>query len=365
MTPPVSPPAAPLGELTARALVGAWRVSPPAPTLTADQLASLVPHLSATGTAALAWWAIRDHDGLAGSEAGATLRDSYRLQTLHTRLHELRLAAALDLTASLGIDPLLLKGWGIARAYPDRGLRPCGDVDLAVPAAEHLRLQHVLDTRPRDGDWIDVDLEHRFLTTDGTPLTTLNARATQVALDGRQVRVPGPEDQLRLVCVHYLRAGGFQPRALCDVALLLETRPAAFDWDIVLGDARHRQWVTVAAGLAERLLGADLTGTPLQGATVPAWVGRHVLEGFGTPAGTAPTWLPPFRPTLNPADLAEQLRLRWNTDGLATTLHHRRPIPARSPAGSRALDLAYRAAAMLLPVRLQRARRDGSPELAG
>jgi hypothetical protein len=360
---PPSPAA--LGALTARTLVGAWRAAPPAPTLTPDELEALVPHLLATGTAGLAWWAVKDDERLAQSDAGRTLRDSFRMQVLHRRLHELRLAAVLDLTASLGLDPLLLKGWSVARAYPSLGLRPCGDVDLVVPATEHVRLQRALDERPRDDDWIDVDLEHRFLTTDGTPLRTLQARAVHVPLDGRAVRIACPEDQLRLVCVHYLRAGGFQPRALCDIALLLETRPAAFDWEIALGDTRQRQWVTVAAGLAERLLGADLSGTPLQGATVPAWVGRHVLEGFGTTSGSFPTWLPPFRPTLNPAALAAQLRARCATDGLATTLHHRRPIPARGPLANQCYDLAYRAVAMAVPVRMKRARRDGSPELAG
>jgi len=30
-----------------------------------------------------------------------------------------------------GVEPILGKGWAIARLYPERGMRPYGDIDLA------------------------------------------------------------------------------------------------------------------------------------------------------------------------------------------------------------------------------------------
>lgn len=364
--PDALPPAA-LGALTAKALRGAWRATPPPPAIDAGEAALLAPHLQLSGLSGLLWWAMKDIPALADGEHGVTFRDVFHRQALDQRLHEVKLGVVLDLAHRLGLDPLLLKGWTVARRYPSPGLRPCGDVDLVVPAAEHVRFQQALNARPHDRDWIDVDLEHRFLTADATPVSTLIARSTRVPVEGREVHVAGAADQLRLVAIHYLRAGGWQPRALCDVALLLETAPPDIDWDVVLGDRLHRNWVTVAAGLAADLLGADLSRTPLHDAAsaVPTWVRQHVIHGFGTTPAEHHGWHAPLRPTLRPTVLAAQLRERWPPDGLDVTLHHRRRISPRSPRGAQAYDAAYRAAAMALPVRLRRARRDGSPEVAG
>jgi hypothetical protein len=353
--------------LATRALRRAWRGTPPATALTVEELATITPHLHATGTSGLAWWALKDDADLAATRDGHALRESFRTIALHTGLHELRLAKVLDVADATGIEPLLLKGWSMARAYPSPGLRPCGDVDLAVPADDHARFASALANRDVDRDWINVDLEHRFLSADGTPLEVLLQRSQRVALGDRHVRIAGPADQLRLVCVHYLRAGGWSLRALCDVALLLDTAPRDLDWDVALGDHRHRQWVSVAAGLAADLLGADLSGTPLVGAEskVPAWVRTHVLRGLGTTAMDHDDGhLPPFRATLNPTRLLTQLKARWPDDGLEVTIHHRRRIPRRSSAGSKCFDVAYRAVAFAAPVAMRRARRDGSPELA-
>lgn len=355
-----------LGALTAKALRGSWRAVPPVSALSLTELEAVTPHMHATGTSGLVWWTIRNDAKLNASVAAPELLARFRTLALDLALHEVRLAAALDLAAAAGAEPLLLKGWSVARLYPSPGLRPCGDVDLAVPAAVHTDLQQALDTRPADRDWIDVDLEHRFLTADGTPLRELMARSRRVPLGDREVPVLGEADQLRLVCVHYLRAGGWPVRALCDVALLLEAAPADLDWDVVLKTALHRGWVLVAAGLAERLLGADLTGTPVTGAghRVPSWVVQHVLAGFGTTAAAHNLRHAPFNLAAQPAELVRQLRERWPADGLDLALHHRRPVPKHSPVGLRAYDLAYRGAAFVAPVKMRRARRDGSPEVA-
>lgn len=355
-----------LGFLTAAALRGAWRAAPPPPAIGERELDAVADHLLGNGLGGLAWWAVRSDPGLASSSHAAALQDTFRMQALHRGLHEVKLTKVLGLADDLGLDPLLLKGWSVARRYPSPGLRSCGDVDLAVAAADHDRLQQALDRREHDRDWIDVDLEHRFLTADATPLRVLVERAITVDVGDRTVRVAGPADQLRLVAVHYLRAGGWHARGLCDVALLLETASADLDWDVVLRDPLHRQWVTIAAGLAADLLGADLRATPLTGAdhAVPPWVREHVLRGFGTPAAAHHSWHAPLRLTLRPSEIGRQVRSRWPPDGLAVTLHHRRRISARSPRGAQVFDAAYRAAAMALPVKLARARRDGSPEVA-
>ena len=78
MNPPdgasVSPSTVRLGTLTARALRGAWRATPP--TLGADELELIAPHLLATGTAGLAWWAIKDDEALNQAPPQACCRTS-------------------------------------------------------------------------------------------------------------------------------------------------------------------------------------------------------------------------------------------------------------------------------------------------
>ena len=162
------------------------------------------------------------------------------------------------------------------------------------------------------------------------------------------VRILGPEDELRLACIHYLRAGGFRALSLCDVALLIETRPAQLDWSLVLPAGRVGAWVMVAAALARDVLGADPGGTPLAAARAPAWVHAHVVRRF---ADTADTRRPP--PTLvytvRPTALARQLRARWPPDALELTIYYRRAIRRRRPIHLQLYDVASRAAAKAVP----------------
>ncbi len=349
----------PLGVLTARALRGAWRVEPPPTTLSRADLDRVVPHLLATGTGALGWRAVRGDPDLAETPPAQRLADAHRLHRLHAGLHDRRLDAVLDLCDGLGIDPLLVKGWTIARRYPERGLRPYGDIDLVLPRAEQARLGRSLSTLGHDARTGEVDLLHAFVLSDGDGIEALNARSRRVPFGERSVRVLSVEDELRLVCLHYLRAGGWRSLSLCDVALVFEARCTGLDWTLVLPDARRSQWVYVAAGLAEDLLGTDLSGTPLDGAEreVPAWARRHVLRGFAdTPVDRRAA--PRFAPTANPASLLRQARERW-PDALELTLHHRRAVARHVPGHLVAYDVAARALTYLTPIDRSRFR-DGS-----
>src|SRR5205814_891640 len=76
--------------------------------------------------------------------------------------------------------------------------------------------------------------------------------------------VLGPEDHLRLLCLHMLVHGVCRPLWLCDIGAALESRPAEFDWRWFLsGDPRRTRWALCALGLAHELLGARLQDTPV------------------------------------------------------------------------------------------------------
>ena len=54
------------------------------------------------------------------------------------------------------LDALLVKGWAIARHYPDPGLRHYGDLDLCVRAKDYSRAAELLEGEVAKEVWIDL-----------------------------------------------------------------------------------------------------------------------------------------------------------------------------------------------------------------
>ena len=291
------------GERVSALLTGAWRPAPPAPAT--DDVADLVPLLIRTGVGALAWWRLRASAPSASPALGA-LRQTYRMQALHARLHEDRITLAFELLRTAGVEPLLVKGWAAARLYPHPGLRPYGDVDLLVRPEQRDRAAAALSGP--DGQRCRVDLHDRIQQLD-TPIGALFERSQRVPLGTMHVRVPGAEDHLALLCLHMLRHGAWRPVWLCDIAAASEALPAGADWARGLrGDARRTHWIACALGLAGRLLGARVEAHGA--ARLPRWLPRAVLAQWGRDEHYMAT------PTMgfalrHPRLLAAAVRLRW------------------------------------------------------
>ena len=175
-----------------------------------------------------------------------------------------------------------MKGWAIARLYPDPHIRPSSDVDLCVRRADY-RAARVALAHPSDRI-LPVDLHRGFGTLDEEDEAILFRRSVLVDCSGVPMRVLAPEDHLRVLCYHMLRHGASRPLWLCDVALALEVRPPDFDWTRCLGPSpRVANWVTCAIGLARRLLGARVHDTPLSAhaGRLPRWLAPTVLRQWG------------------------------------------------------------------------------------
>src|SRR5207249_8403384 len=114
------------GLLIAQMLTGGWRHSPPPLHLCLDDLRRLAPLILQLGTAALVWRRIGSSD-LGLSSPGFELRQAYRLSSLQSVLHVRAVVQNVALLRSAGVEPLLAKGWAVARLYPEAGLRPHGD----------------------------------------------------------------------------------------------------------------------------------------------------------------------------------------------------------------------------------------------
>ena len=295
-----------MGSLLATALRGAWREPPPPVAMSADELGEIAPLLLETGGGALGWWRFR-HSPLATSPAGERLKMAYRLHTLQAAVHERDIARVVDRLRSVGLDPVLAKGWAIARLYPETGLRPYGDIDLLVgpEAFSGARLPTGLSGAP-------VDFHRRFAELDDRPLDELYRRSQLVSLGDVDVRILGAEDHLRFSCLHLLKHGFWRPTWLCDVGVALDCLPADFDWDYFLdGKDRRSRWVVCVLLVAQQLLGARLDGLPAGGTPLelPDWLIPSVLAAWES--GHPPYQRAFISYLRRPAGVMQAVRQRW------------------------------------------------------
>jgi hypothetical protein len=175
-----------------------------------------------------------------------------------------------------------VKGWAVARLYPEPGLRPYGDIDLFVRPEWHAPAKAVLANARMVGT--PVDLHTCFSDMPDRSPDQLYDRSQPVELNGVTVRVPGMEDHLRLLCLHLLRHGARRPLWLCDVGAILDALPADFDRAYCLqGERLRSDWVVAVLQLARELLGARLDGwsEDILGGHVPRWLVQSLLDVWG------------------------------------------------------------------------------------
>jgi hypothetical protein len=76
---------------------------------------------------------------------------------LSALIHEREIADVLALLRAEGIEPVLVKGWAIARLYPDAGLRPYGDIDLCIRPDQFAQAGRALEClEDIDGHYVDL-----------------------------------------------------------------------------------------------------------------------------------------------------------------------------------------------------------------
>ena len=269
------------------------------------------PLLLGTGAGSLGWWRVRSSE-LRTSAAAHELRQAYRHYTLQNARAEHQIVQAITLLRSAGVEPLLVKGWAVARLYPERGLRPYGDIDLCVRPEQHTAAVAALAAPTAEP--VVVDLHKGLAQLHRPSLDDVYGRSQLVRLGDIDVRILGPEDHLRYICVHMLCHGLHRALWLCDVAVVLESLPVDFDWEYLLqGDRRRAGWVASTVCLAHQLLGARLDGIPVgeRDRHVPRWLLPSVLSQWSMKEHyilDSPSIAYSFR---HPAHLVRALRLRW------------------------------------------------------
>ena len=312
-----------LGRLVAISLEGSWRTSPPAEfQLSTEEFEEVTPLLYDSGAAALGWWRVRG-TALRETPSGELLHQAFRLLALQANIHQTKIQKLFRLMRAAGVEPMLLKGWGIARLYPQPALRPYGDFDLFVRPRDSRVARRVIESEAARGSW--VDLHSRLDELPETSAEDLFARSKLVECGDEQVRVPGDEDHFALLAIHLLKHGAWRPSWLCDLGLLLESMTADFDWNLCLGQNKRRaNWILSAIGLAHELVGAEIAGEEIaaKAREIPAWLARSVLKEWETPFAIDQPPMShraPMRSYLrHPRGFLSDLAHRWPNPILAT-----------------------------------------------
>ncbi len=278
-----------------------------------------MPLLFETGAAALAWRRI-SHLGLESYKAAQQLHEAHRFYKLRAAINRREIARIFNLLREHSIEPVLVKGWAIARHYAEPSARPCGDIDLCVRKEEHAKALSLLQSRKPI--LFHVDLHREFNSLDDRSFDELTSRSELVELEGEQIRVLSAEDHLRVLCFHFLREGGWRALWLCDIAAALESRPANFDWDLCMGRKRQRaNWVACAIKLAHELIGAKIDDTPatVRDVKLPRWLVPSILKEWEVRSMSERHRTPTMTTALSrPLSMLKGLRHHWPTPVEAT-----------------------------------------------
>lgn len=156
-----------------------------------------------------------------------------------------------------GIQPVLMKGAGLAALYPDPSMRQWGDIDLFVGKEQYHPACSVMRETFPGALKFDEELDHYKhynIIADGVSIETHRVsvsmkhpiderryakmeqfgmgHAERLEVSGLEVRVPEPTFNVLFVFLHsweHMMSSGACLRQLCDLALLLHTYKEAID----------------------------------------------------------------------------------------------------------------------------------------
>ena len=220
---------------------------------------------------------------MVSSELSKQQNDFYWL-TLQNRVNELKISEAFEFMESRGFQPMLIKGWSIARYYPNIWERRFIDIDLCVAPEDFEQAKKLLETP--QGLKHNIDLHKGLRHLDTVEWKELFDNSETFKIENTSIRTLRAEDHLRVLCVHWLLDGGAYKDRLQDIYHLVKNRPDNFDWQRCLDvvSPKRRKWIVCCIGLAHKYLGLDLADTPIgsEAKNLPGWLIRTVEKEWRT-----------------------------------------------------------------------------------
>lgn len=210
--------------------------------------------------------------------------DEIRWHLLMTKTYERRISRAFTLLREQGIEPLLIKGWAAARFYPPDKPRFFGDVDIAVSSSDYERASKMAASA--DLAFLAIDLHRELRALDTLPWKDIVDHSDLIETDNGSIRVPCPEDHLRVLCVHWLTDGGAYREKLWDIYYLIDNRRPGFDWNRAVGavSPTRQVWIKTTIAIAHKYLGLRIDDLPFERevSSVPTWIDRTLQKEWST-----------------------------------------------------------------------------------
>jgi Uncharacterised nucleotidyltransferase len=220
-----------------------------------------------------------------------SLRRLYQTNVQKSLVLARELARVLDFAAALGVELIPYKGIVLSEAYyGDLALRQAGDIDLFIRRRDVVRIKNAirdLGYVPRinippaaEQRYIASGYEYSFDSSAGKNLMELQwalqpryyavdydmdalfTRAVEVAVAGRRVKTPAPEDLLLILSLHTAKHVWERLIWLCDIAQILRHD---LNWNAVLSRAqelRITRILHVTLLLTNRFLGTAIPAAP-------------------------------------------------------------------------------------------------------
>lgn len=254
--------------------------------------------------------------------------DTERWNLLQKKTQQVKSVRAAELLRSAGIEPILIKGEAAAQFYPEHKTRVSTDIDLAVDSCDFEKAMALCRSESAAGLAIDLHDQLRHLDTVGWHDLFENSRLLNY--DEGSVRVLRDEDNLRILCVHWLTDGGVYKERLWDVYYSVVNRPPDFDWDRFLGivSEKRRRWLICTLGLAERYLELDLSDTPIKNEAkqLPKWLINAVEHEWSSDVKPKP-----LEASLNDSKvLMQQVKRRFSPNPIRATVEMEGSFDART-----------------------------------
>jgi hypothetical protein len=196
-----------------------------------------------------------------------------RFKLLQYKVRERQIEQLWEILALGGFRALLIKGWAAAQFYPEPHSREFVDIDLVLPPEDFDEIQELFSQHTVT---VPLDLHCGARHLDKLSFEELYENSVSVKCGNTIIKVPAPEDHLRILAVHWLNDGGASREKLWDIYYLFANRGENFQWERLLysvGEMRRR-WIECAVGLAHKYLGLEIEGTPVEkGAkNLPKWL---------------------------------------------------------------------------------------------